>query len=170
MRCRTSSRRWGIRFKVTRGRSFSSVPFALSLSKGLFAVADVSAVRRIVARGLPGGKFLFLLAQEKEPKEGHPDIPEFPKIEPAGQAAKNSPRLDVLSFVFCGRGSNTFAADPPARFDFRRGFKGGKVRTRAVLTGCLRLLFELRLRSSMAAADASLASHTERIRNERLFF
>jgi hypothetical protein len=25
---------------------------------------------------LPGGKFLFLLRQEKEPKEGDPDIPE----------------------------------------------------------------------------------------------
>jgi len=27
-----------------------------------------------VGRGLPGGKSLFLFAQEKEPKEGHPDI------------------------------------------------------------------------------------------------
>jgi hypothetical protein len=28
-------------------------------------------------RGLPGGKFLFLFRQEKEPKEGDPDIPEI---------------------------------------------------------------------------------------------
>jgi hypothetical protein len=46
-----------------------------------------------IGRGLPGSKFLFLLAQEKEPKEGHPDIPETPKIKRVGWAAKNSPRF-----------------------------------------------------------------------------
>jgi hypothetical protein len=55
-----------------------------------------------VGRGLPGCKFLFLLAQEKEPKEGHPDIPEFPKTESAGRAAKNSPRLAVFNWIFVG--------------------------------------------------------------------
>jgi hypothetical protein len=44
-----------------------------------------------------------LSRQEKEPKEGDPDIPEFPKIEPAGRAAKNSPRLAVLiGFLWAG--------------------------------------------------------------------
>jgi hypothetical protein len=31
--------------------------------------------QRIVGRGLPGGKFLFLSRQEKKPKEGDPNIP-----------------------------------------------------------------------------------------------
>jgi hypothetical protein len=76
-----------------------------------------------------------LSRQEKQPKEGDPDIPEFPKTEPAGRAAKNSLRLDVFDLVFCGQGSNTFAADPPVRLGFRRGCEGRKVKTRAVVTG-----------------------------------
>jgi hypothetical protein len=49
---------------------------------------------------LPGGKFLFLSRQEKEPKEGDPDIPEFPEIKPARRASKNSPRLAVFNWFF----------------------------------------------------------------------
>jgi hypothetical protein len=49
---------------------------------------------------LPGGKFLFLSRQEKEPKEGDPDIPEFPEIKPARRASKNSPRLAVFNLFF----------------------------------------------------------------------
>jgi hypothetical protein len=45
-------------------------------------------------------------------------IPETPETEPAGQAAKNSPRFYLY---FEGeRGSDTFAADPSGRLDFRR--------------------------------------------------
>jgi hypothetical protein len=50
-----------------------------------------------------------------------PGSPEFPEIKPAGRAAKNSPRLDIFNLVFCRPGSNTFAADPPVRPNFRRG-------------------------------------------------
>ncbi len=55
-----------------------------------------------VGRGLPGGKFLSLSRQRKEPKKGDPDIPETPKTEPAGRAAKNSPRLAVFNWFFVG--------------------------------------------------------------------
>jgi hypothetical protein len=43
-----------------------------------------------------------LSRQEKEPKEGDPNSHEFPKIEPAGRAAKNSPRLAVFNLSFVG--------------------------------------------------------------------
>ena len=78
-------------------RTLPQPPFALSLSKGLFVVEEDFAGLRIVGRGLPGGKFLFLLAREKEPKEGHPDIPETPKLKRAGRAAKNSPRFCLVN-------------------------------------------------------------------------
>jgi hypothetical protein len=79
---------------------------------------------------LPGGKSLsFVSPKESNPRKGDPDSPEFPKIKRVGWAAKNSPRLVVFDFVFCGRGSNTFAADPPATLDLRRVCKGEKVKT-----------------------------------------
>jgi hypothetical protein len=53
----------------------------------------------IVGRGLPGGKFLFLSRQEKEPKEGDPNSPEFPKIESAERASKNSPRFCWVDLI-----------------------------------------------------------------------
>jgi hypothetical protein len=56
-----------------------------------------------------------------EPKEGDPDIPEFPKTEPAGWAAKNSPRFCCFNLIFVSGASDTFAADPPDRLNFRRG-------------------------------------------------
>jgi len=40
-----------------------------------------------------------------------------------------------FDFVFCGRGSNTFAADPPNALDLRRVCKGKKIKTRPVITG-----------------------------------
>jgi hypothetical protein len=53
---------------------------------------------------LPGGKSLsFVSPKESNPRKGDPDIPEFPKTEPAGRAAKNSPRLAVLcGFLWAG--------------------------------------------------------------------
>jgi len=90
-------------------------PFALSLSKpssprtvraepveALFGVVKAFAGRLTVGRGLPGGKFLSLSRQRKEQKKGDPDSPEFPEIEPAGRAAKNSPRLAVFNWFFVG--------------------------------------------------------------------
>jgi hypothetical protein len=74
-------------------RGFLKFGFALSLSKGMLGVAGFFSGRLTVGRGLPGSKFLFLSRQEKKPKEGDPNIPEFPEIEPAGRAAKNSPRF-----------------------------------------------------------------------------
>jgi hypothetical protein len=62
-----------------------------------------------------------LLRQKKVTKEkATPLIPETPKTEPVGWAAKNSPRFCCFELVFCERDSNTFAADPPGRLDFRR--------------------------------------------------
>jgi len=68
-------------------------PFALSLSKGLFA-----DVKRLFDRwplaGVAGSKLLsFASPKESNQRKGDPIIPEFPKIEPAGWAAKNSPRF-----------------------------------------------------------------------------
>ncbi|MBU1263342.1 MAG: hypothetical protein KJ946_01825, partial [Gammaproteobacteria bacterium] len=60
--------------------------------------------------------------------------PEFPKIKRVGWAAKNSPRLVIFDFVFCGRGSNTFAADPPDALYLRRVCKGKKVKTSLVVS------------------------------------
>jgi hypothetical protein len=69
-------------------------PFVLSLSKDLYAVVAGFAGLLTVGRGLPGGKSLsFVSPKESNPRKGDPDIPEFPKIEPAGRAAKNSPRF-----------------------------------------------------------------------------
>jgi hypothetical protein len=52
--------------------------------------------------------------------------------------------LAPLLLYFEGeRGLDTFAADPPGRLDFRRVCKGRKVKTRAAMTGRLRLLFVL---------------------------
>jgi len=86
--------------------------------------------------GVAGGKLLsFASPKESNPRKGDPNIPEFPKIKRAGWAAKNSPRLVVFYLIFCGRGSNTFAADPPDALDLRRVCKGKNVKTRAVMTG-----------------------------------
>jgi len=54
----------------------------------------------IVGRGLPGGKSLsFVSPKESNPRKGDPDIPEFPKIEPTGRAAKNSPRFCWVDLI-----------------------------------------------------------------------
>jgi len=37
---------------------------------------------------------------ESNQRKGDPDIPEFPEIEPAGRAAKNSPRFAVFNWFF----------------------------------------------------------------------
>jgi hypothetical protein len=65
-----------------------------------------AAHRVIVCRGLPGSKFLFLLRQEKEPKEDDPAVPvfDFPPSVTDKRAALNSPRF-LLDFR-CQRGSN----------------------------------------------------------------
>jgi len=68
---------------------------------------------------LPGGKLLsFVSPKESNQRKATPLIPATPEIEPAERAAKNSPRF-VLYFEG-ERGSDTFAADPPGRLDFRR--------------------------------------------------
>ncbi|MDP2265052.1 MAG: hypothetical protein Q8J70_00745 [Thiobacillus sp.] len=51
--------------------------------------------------GLPAASYFLLLRQKKVTKEkATPLIPETPKIEPAGWAAKNSPRFAVLILFF----------------------------------------------------------------------
>ncbi|MDP3420601.1 MAG: hypothetical protein Q8S10_06740, partial [Thiobacillus sp.] len=51
-----------------------------------------------------------------------------------GGQQRTRPALLFLILFFCGRGSNTFAADPPATLDLRRVCKGKNVKTRAVMT------------------------------------
>jgi hypothetical protein len=72
---------------------------------------------------LPGSKFLFLLAQEKEPKEGHPDIPETPKLKRAGRAAKNSPRVCWADLIFVSGAQTPLPLIRPPHLIF-----GGSVR------------------------------------------
>ncbi|MBN8764799.1 MAG: hypothetical protein J0I76_00565 [Thiobacillus sp.] len=96
------------------------------MSKGLFVVGEVSAGQLTVGRGLPGGKFLFLLAQEKKPKEGHPDSPETPEIEPAGRAAKNSPRLVVFNLFSVGGAQTPSPLICPAGSISGGAVRGGK--------------------------------------------
>ena len=84
-------------------------------------VGGVSLDRGSLAGGSPAASHFLLLRQKKVTKEkATPLIPETPKIEPAGWAAKNSPRFCRVDLI-CERCSNTFAADPPGRLDFRRG-------------------------------------------------
>jgi len=55
---------------------------------------------------LPAASHFLLLRQKKVTKEkATPLIPETPKIEPAGWAAKNSPRFCYFELVFCERDS-----------------------------------------------------------------
>ena len=61
---------------------------------------------------------------ESNPRQGGPGIPEFPTIRPDERTTKNSPRHVVFDFDFCGRGSNSFAADPSVGPDCRRGCEG----------------------------------------------
>jgi hypothetical protein len=91
------------------------------LSKGLLVVVEVFARPLTVGRGSPAASYFLLTRQKKVTQEKAPPlIPEFPKTGPAGWAAKNSPRFCYFELVFCERASNTFAADPPGRPDFRR--------------------------------------------------
>jgi hypothetical protein len=78
-----------------------------------------------VGRGLPGGKSLsFASPKESNQRKGDPDIPAL--RVPENRACRvGGKELAPLYLYFEGeRGSNTFAADPPDRLDFRRGCKG----------------------------------------------
>ncbi|MBI3432794.1 MAG: hypothetical protein HY018_11355 [Hydrogenophilales bacterium] len=75
---------------------------------------------------MPGGKSLFLLAQEKEPKEGHPDIPEFPKIKRVGWAAKNSPRFCWADFIFVSGAQTPLPLIHPPHLIFGGSVRGEK--------------------------------------------
>jgi hypothetical protein len=76
-----------------------------------------------VGRGLPGGKFLSLSRQRKEPKKGDPDSPEFPKTKRVRRAAKNSSRLVVLNLFFVVGTQTPLPLIPPTHLIF-----GGSVR------------------------------------------
>jgi hypothetical protein len=75
-----------------------------------------------LAGGCPAASHFLLRRQKKVTKEkATPLIPETPEIEPAGWAAKNSFFFCCFDFIFVRRTSDTFAADPPDRLDYRRG-------------------------------------------------
>jgi len=105
-----------------------------------------------VGQGLPGGKSLsFASPKESNQRKGDPDIPEFPKTEPAGRAAKNSPRLAVFNWIFVGgaydstralarSGSESFRAQTPSPLIRPAGSVfGGPVRGRTSKQGQWRL-------------------------------
>jgi hypothetical protein len=66
-----------------------------------------------------------LSRQEKEPKEGDPDIPEFPKIKRVGRAAKNSPRFCWVDLIFVSGAQTPLPLIRPTHLIF-----GGSVRGR----------------------------------------
>jgi hypothetical protein len=85
---------------------------------------EVFAGLLTVGRGLPGGKFLFLSRQEKEPKEGDPDSPETPKIKRAGWAAKNSPRFCYAFLIFVSGAQTPLPLIHPTHLIFSGSVRG----------------------------------------------
>jgi hypothetical protein len=80
-----------------------------------------------VGRGLPGGKLLsFVSPKESNQRKGDPDIPEFPKTEPAGRAAKNSPHLAVFNWFFVGGAQTPSPLIRPAGSVFDGPVRGRK--------------------------------------------
>jgi len=64
---------------------------------------------------LPAASHFLLSRQKKVTQEkATPLIPETPKIEPAGWAAKNSPSFAVFNFVFCSRAQTPLPLIHPA--------------------------------------------------------
>ena len=86
-----------------------------------------------VGRGLPGGKSLsFVSPKESNPRKGDPAHPRNPGNRACRAGGKE---LAPLCIYQGQRGSDSFAADPPARLNSRRVYKGKKVKTRTVMTG-----------------------------------
>ncbi|MEQ1662643.1 MAG: hypothetical protein ABL877_08095 [Thiobacillus sp.] len=73
-------------------------------------------------RGLPGGKLLsFASPKESSQRKGDPTDPRNPGNRACRVGGKELAPLLSCLIDFCERGSNSFAADPPGRLDFRRG-------------------------------------------------
>ena len=100
----------------------SFAPFALSLSKGLHKPTGrwPGVARRQVT---------FLACPRKVTKRRRPRQPRIPEDQARRVGGKELAPLLLCLFDFCERGSNTFAADPPATLDLRRACKGRKVKT-----------------------------------------
>jgi len=67
-----------------------------------------------------------LSRQEKQPKEGDPDSPEFPKLKRAGRAAKNSPRFCWVDLIFVSGAQTTLPLIHPAHLIFGGSVRGKK--------------------------------------------
>jgi hypothetical protein len=79
---------------------------------------------------LPGGKLLsFVSPKESNPMKRRPRHPRIPEDQARRVGGKDLATPCCFDFVFGGRGSNTFAADPPDALDRRRVCKGKKVKT-----------------------------------------
>ncbi|MBW8328496.1 MAG: hypothetical protein K0M48_04870 [Thiobacillus sp.] len=63
-----------------------------------------------------------------------PLIPEFPKIDPVGRAAKNSPRFFQVDLIFVSGAQTPLPLIHPAGLIFG-GAERGEVKTSAVMTG-----------------------------------
>jgi len=74
-----------------------------------------------LAGGCPAASYFLLLRQKKVAKEkATPLIPKPRKSSLPGGRQRTRPAF-VMLINFCEQGSNTFAADPPGKLDFRRG-------------------------------------------------
>jgi hypothetical protein len=70
---------------------------------------------------------------ESNQRKGDPDIPEFPKIESAGRASKNSPRFAVLILFFVSEAQTPSPLIRPADPIFG-GAVRGKVKSKTGMT------------------------------------
>jgi hypothetical protein len=161
MRCRIGSRRRGTRFRDcqcearsdeaiqvrTKRAALPSPSFALSLSKGQYAVAGALVRLLTVGRGSPAASYFSCLAKKSNQKKATPLIPETPEIEPAGRAAKNSPRFICISKV---SGAQTpLPLIHPTGSIFGGAERGGKSKPRRRGPGGLSTCVGMRVRSSL---------------------
>jgi hypothetical protein len=76
--------------------------------------------------GVARRQVTFLVAPRKVTKRRRPRHTRIPEDQARRVGGKELAPPCCFDFVFCGRGSDTFAADPPATLDLRRVCKGTK--------------------------------------------
>ena len=94
-------------------------------------------LRQVEARwpGVARRQVTFFVSPKKVTKERRPRHTRNPEDQARRVGGKELAPPSMFCVDFCGRGSNTFAADPPATLDLRRVCKGRKVKTRMAMTG-----------------------------------
>jgi len=99
----------------------------------------------------------FLVSPRKVTKRRRPQQSRIPEDQARRVGGKELAPPCCFDFVFCGRGSNTFAADPPDALDLRRVCKGKNVKTSLAMS-CRREL-DRRLRCEAIESSLKYTSH-----------